>query len=116
MKRELSNIAEQNKEKFKLFMQLIGLSERSLLNYANDVLNCSDLIADKLKEKGFANLYEVTDQEQARYFQQLLETNSEFIRHNQTGNNRYSASIVNYLKYVDFLFVFGRKKWKVNIA
>ena len=44
-------------------MQLIGLSERSLLNYANDVLNCSDLIADKLKEKGFANLYEVTDQE-----------------------------------------------------
>ena len=110
MKRELSNIAEQNKEKFKLFMQLIGLSERSLLNYANDVLNCSDLIADKLKEKGFANLYEVTDQEQARYFQQLLETNSEFIRHNKTGNNRYSASIVNYLKYVDFLFVFGRKK------
>lgn len=100
MKRELSSAASSNKENFRMFMHLIGLSENSLQNYANDVLNCSDLIKEELLKKGYSNLYEVTDHDQVRYFQQLLETNKEFILRNQTGNNKYSSSIVNYLKSI----------------
>lgn len=109
MKYELSKTANENKEKFIAFMRLIGLSETSINIYSGTLLICSELICDKLQEKGYSNLYEVTNQGLVRYYQQLLESNKVYIKRNHTGNNRYMASVANYVKYVDFLYVFGRK-------
>lgn len=98
------------KEQFMFFMKLIGLSYKSLVNYAADIYRCSELIQDELKQDGLSSLYDIRDQETIRRYQQILDNNKKFIAHNQTGNNRLSASVYNYIKFVDFLFVYSRKR------
>ena len=65
---------------------------------------------ENLEKAGYTSLYDVNKQDEIRKFQQLLETNKDFIALNHTSNNQYSASVYNYVKFIDFLFVFGRKK------
>lgn len=106
---DLSATAEANKDKFITFMTLIGLSEKSREGYISGLLSCSELILPQLATKGYATLFDVTNQAQVRYYQQLLEKNPIYIERNHRGNNRYMASVANYVKYVDFLFIFVKK-------
>lgn len=107
--RNLSATAEINKEKFITFMSLIGLSEKSRNGYVSGLLSCSELLLPQLAIKGYVTLFDVTDQAQIRYYQRLLEKNPIYIERNYKGNNRYMASVANYVKYVDFLFIFVKK-------
>jgi predicted transcriptional regulator len=99
-----------DKERYMLFMKLVGLSHRTIANYVNSLSKCSMLIKENLEKAGYTSLYDVNKQDEIRKFQQLLETNKDFIALNHTSNNQYSASVYNYVKFIDFLFVFGRKK------
>lgn len=97
-------------EKFGLFMHLIGLSERTISNYQESIRTCSKIISFSLEKRGYTSIYDVSNAEEMRYFQQLLEQNPEYLTMNKQGNNRYSAGISNYIKYLDFLYIFGRKR------
>jgi hypothetical protein len=97
-------------EKFALFMNLIGLSERTILNYLESIRTCTKIISFSLEKRGYNSIYDVISAEEMRYFQQLLEKNPEYLTMNKRGNNRYSAGISNYIKYLDFLYIFGKKK------
>lgn len=98
------------KEQFMLFMKLIGLSYMSVITYAEGLYRCSELVQDELRQDGFSSLYDIRDQETIRRYQQILDNNKKFIAQNQTGNNRLSASVYNYIKFVNFLFVYSRKR------
>lgn len=98
------------KEQFMLFMKLIGLSYKSLINYAADIFRCSTIIQEELDKDGYSSLYDIREQNEIRRYQQMLENNKQFIIQNRTGNRRLSASIYNYVKFVDFLFVFSKEK------
>lgn len=106
----LSEEAQIKQEKFGQFMDLIGLSERSILNYLEAIRTCSMIVSYSLAKKGYESIYDITDPDEIRYIQQLLEQNLEYIEINQKGHNRYSAGIANYIKFLDFLFIFAKKK------
>lgn len=105
----LSEDAQIKQEKFGQFMNLIGLSERTILNYFESIKTCSKIVSYTLERKGYKSIYDISNQEEMRYIQQLLEQNPEYIALNKRGNNRYSAGISNYIKFLDFLFIFARK-------
>lgn len=108
-KNVLSEDAQIKQEKFGQFMNLIGLSERTILNYFESIKTCSKIVSYTLERKGYKSIYDISNQEEMRYIQQLLEQNPEYIALNKRGNNRYSAGISNYIKFLDFLFIFARK-------
>lgn len=105
----LSEEAQIRQEKFGRFMDLIGLSERSILNYMESIRTCSMIVSYTLGKKGYESIYDISDAEEMRYIQQLLEKNPEYIEINHKGHNRYSAGISNYIKFLDFLFIFAKK-------
>ncbi len=110
MKKEiLSEDAKLKQEKFGLFMSLIGLRHRTILNYFESIRTCSRIVSYSLEKKGYASIYDISNHDEMRYFQQLLEQNPEYILLNKRGNNRYSAGISNYIKFLDFLYVFAKK-------
>ncbi len=98
------------REQYMLFLKLIGLSSKSIVNYASDIDRCSELIKDILERDGFSSIYDIDSQDIIRHYQQKLVTNSRFITQNNKCNHRLSACIYNYVKFVDFLFVFSKKK------
>ena len=106
----LSEEAQIKQGKFGQFMELIGLSERSRLNYLEAIRTCSMIVSYSLSKKGYESIYDITDSEEMRYIQQLLEQNPEYIEINQKGHNRYSSGVANYIKFLDFLFIFAKKK------
>lgn len=106
----LSEEAQIRQGKFGQFMELIGLSERSRLNYLEAIRTCSMIVSYSLAKKGYESIYDITDSEEMRYIQQLLEQNPEYIEINQKGHNRYSSGVANYIKFLDFLFIFAKKK------
>lgn len=89
-------------------MELIGLSPTSCNAYATTLMSCSDFIKDELEKDGYASLYEVDNQKDIKRYQQILDTTPAYISRNHSGNNRHLASIVNYVKFIDFLFIFKR--------
>ena len=109
-KSSLSEEAQIKQEKFGQFMNLIGLSERTILNYFDAIRTCSKIVSYTLERKGYSTIYDINDPEEMRFIQQMLEQNPEYLRLNKTGNNRYSAGLVNYIKFLDFLFIFAKKK------
>lgn len=108
-KNTLSEEAQIKQEKFGQFMSLIGLRERTILNYFDAIKTCSKIVSYTLERKGYDSIYDINDPEEIRYIQQMLEQNPEYITLNKKGNNRYSAGITNYIKFLDFLFVFAKK-------
>ena len=109
-KNSLSEDAQIKQEKFGQFMNLIGLSERTILNDFDAIRTSSKIVSYALERKGYSTIYDINDPEEMRFIQQMLEQNPEYLRLNKTGNNRYSAGIVNYIKFLDFLFIFAKKK------
>ena len=108
-KNTLPEDAQIKQEKFGLFMKLIGLSERTILNYFESICTCSKIVSYTLERRGYKSIYDISNQEEMRYIQQLLEQNPEYIALNKSGNNRYSAGISNYIKFLDFLYIFAKK-------
>ena len=109
-KNSLSEDAQIKQEKFGQLMNLIGLSERTILNYFDAIRTCSKIVNYTLERKGYSTIYDINNPEEMRFIQQMLEQNPEYLRLNKIGNNRYSAGIVNYIKFLDFLFIFAKKK------
>ena len=108
-KNTLPEDAQIKQEKFGLFMKLIGLRERTILNYFESIKTCSKIVSYTLERRGYKSIYDISNQEEMRYIQQLLEQNPEYIALNKSGNNRYSAGISNYIKFLDFLYIFAKK-------
>lgn len=108
-KTELSKSAIIKQEKFGQFMDLIGLRKRTISNYLESIRTCSKIVSYSLERKGYMSIYDISNPDEMRYFQQLLEQNPEYITMNRRGNNRYSAGISNYIKFLDFLFIFAKK-------
>lgn len=106
--RELTEKEILNRKHFLMFMELIGLSPTSCNAYATTLMSCSDFIKDELEKDGYASLYEVDNQKDIKRYQQILDTTPAYISRNHSGNNRHLASIVNYVKFIDFLFIFKR--------
>lgn len=71
------------KEQFMLFMKLIGLCYKSLVNYATDIFRCSAIIHEELDKDGYTSLYDIREQDEIRSYQQLLENNTQFIIQNR---------------------------------
>ena len=72
-KNTLSEDAQIKQEKFGLFMSLIGLRERTILNYFDAIKTCSKIVGYTLERKGYKSIYDISSQEEMRYIQQLLE-------------------------------------------
>lgn len=106
----LSEAAQIKQEKFGQFMNLIGLRERTILNYFDAIRTCSKIVSYTLERKGYKSIYDISNPDEMRFIQQMLEQNPEYITLNNRGNNRYSAGISNYIKFLDFLYVFARRK------
>lgn len=102
--------AQVKQEKFGLFMNLIGLRERTILNYFEAIRTCSKIVSFTLERKGYKSIYDINDPEEMRFIQQRLEQNPDYIAMNKRGNNRYSAGISNYVKFLDFLFIFAKRQ------
>lgn len=107
--RELTEKETLNKKHFLMFMELIGLSPTSRNAYATTLMSCSDFIKDVLEKDGYTSLYEVDNQKDIKRYQKMLDTMPTYISRNHSGNNRHSASMVNYVKFIDFLFIFKKR-------
>lgn len=107
--RELTEKEILNRKHFLMFMELIGLSPTSCNAYATTLMSCSDFIKDELEKDGYASLYEVDNQKDIKRYQQILDTTPAYISRNHSCNNRHLASIVNYVKFIDFLFIFKKR-------
>ena len=78
------------REQYMLFLKLIGLSSKSIVNYASDIDRCSELIKDILERDGSSSIYDIDSQDIIRHYQQKLVTNSRFITQNNKCNQRLS--------------------------
>ena len=86
-----------------MFMELIGLSPTSRNAYATTLMSCSDFIKDVLEKDGYTSLYEVDNQKDIKRYQKMLDTMPAYISRNHSGN------MVNYVKFIDFLFIFKKR-------
>lgn len=72
-------------------------------------MSCSDFIKDVLEKDVYTSLYEVDNQKYIKRYQKMLDTMPAYISRNHSGNSRHSASMVNYVKFIDFLFIFKKR-------
>ena len=83
----LSEEAQIKQEKFEQFMDLIGLSERTILNYLEAIRTCSMIVSYSLAKKGYESIYDIIDPDEIRYIQQLLDMMS-FLMQSKTKFKR----------------------------
>lgn len=107
--RELTEKEKLNRKRFLMFMELIGPSSTSRNAYATTLMSCSDFIKEELGKDGYSSLYEVDNQKDIKRYQHILDTTPAYISRNHSGNNRHLASMVNYVKFIDFLFIFKKR-------
>ena len=87
------------KEQFKYWMRQTGLSERTIIAYAETSINVADEI-QKSTQPEFPGLYNLTRPDEVKFVIDSLEENQEWVTKNSSGNAMYSAGVHKYQEFI----------------
>lgn len=94
-----SSSKNEIEDKYKNFLKHEGKSDKTISNYVNGLKFVSSiLVSEEILEK---EIYELSTVGELKNTIELLGTVQKYIDRNKSGNNMYSGSIDNYLKFME---------------